>query len=229
METSDISLSDQEGPQTVGERFRIARELSPLSRKSFCAKHDLNWYTVQSWELRRNFSRGVNVSKFCEALAAEGIICTEDWLIEGIGPKPYLESSQIANAYARPITSRQLKKHTPNLNESLIQEEIALFSEHSRKIGRQGVAIQITDDAMTPDFEYGEFVGALNIPLDKIHNFHQVVCLIEATPHHFLIRRLLKEGETYILLATNKDFPLIRLEQITSLSEIVWRRRISTI
>lgn len=229
METSDISLSGHEGPQTVGERFRLARELSPLSRKSFCAKHDLNWYTVQSWELRRNFSRGVNVSKFCEALAAEGIICTEDWLIEGIGPKPYLESSQEASAYAPPITSRQLKKHTSNYIESLIQEEVALFCDHSQKIGRQGVAIQISDEAMKPDFEYGEFVGALTIPEDKINHFHQVVCLVEAKPHHFLIRRLLKEGDTYILLATNKDYPLIRLEQITSLGEIVWRRRLSVL
>jgi hypothetical protein len=229
METSDVSLSDQDAPQTVGERFRLARELSPLSRKSFCTKHDLNWYTVQSWELRRNFSRGVNVSKFCEALAAEGIICTEDWLIEGIGPKPYLESSHEGSAYAPPITARQLKKHSPNLIESLIQEEISIFCAHSQKMGRQGVAIQITDEAMAPDFEYGEFVGGLNIPADKIHHFHQVVCLVEATPHHFLIRRLLKEGETYLLLANNKDYPLIRLEQITSISEIVWRRRNSTL
>lgn len=227
--TPTTKLNDQEPSQTVGERFRVARELSPLSRKAFCTKHGLNWYTVQSWELRRNFSRGVNVTKFCQALAGEGIICTEDWLIEGIGPKPYLESSHEAGTYVPPITSRQLKKNAPTLIDGLIQEEVALFCEHSQKIEREGVVIQISDEAMSPDYEVGEFVGALHIPLDQAHHFHQVVCLVEATPHHFLVRRLLKDGETYILLAINKDYPLIRLEQITSLKEIVWRRRPSTL
>lgn len=229
MKISDTSITEQETPQKVGERFRLARELSPLSRKAFCAKHGLNWYTVQSWELRRNFSRGTNLTKFCQALVEEGIVCTEDWLIEGIGPTPYLESSKEAGTFVPPITSRQLKKQSPDLLKNLIQEEIALFTDHSQKMGRKGVAIQITDEAMAPDYEVGEFVGALSIPLDQIHRFHQVICLVEASPNHFLVRRLLQEGETYILLATNKDYPLIRLEQITSLSEIIWRRRSSTI
>jgi hypothetical protein len=224
-----IEQTEQEAPQKVGERFRLAREFSPLSRKAFCTKHGLNWYTVQSWELRRNFSRGTNLTKFCQALADEGIICTEDWLIEGIGPTPRLESSKMAGTYVPPITSRQLKKHSPDPWKNLIQEEIALFCEHSQEAGRKGVVIQITDAAMSPDFEVGEYIGALNIPLDQIHLFHQVVCLVEPSPNHFLVRRLLKEGETYILLAMNKDCPLVRLEQITSLSEIVWRRRSSTI
>ncbi|MBX9804157.1 MAG: S24 family peptidase [Alphaproteobacteria bacterium] len=232
MKMSDTPTTEEKDPNkplTVGERFRLARELSPLSRKAFCTKYGLNWYTVQSWELRRNFSRGVNLTKFCQALAEEGIVCTEDWLIEGIGPTPYLESSREAATYVPPITSRQLKKQSPDLLKTLIQEEIALFCDHSQQIGRKGVAIQITDEAMAPDYEVGEFIGALNIPLDQIHLFHQVICLVEASPNHFLVRRLLKEGEAYILLATNKDYPLIRLEEIASLSEVVWRRRGSTI
>lgn len=217
----------QQLSQTMGDRFRQARELSPLSRTAFCLKHGLNCYTVQSWELGRSFSRVPNATKFCGALAAEGIVCTEDWLIEGAGPEPYLASAAKAGIYVPPITSRQLKKKPINPYESLVQKEVALFYEHSHKM--DGVVIQVSDEAMAPDYEVGEMIGALRSPLNQIHRFHQIVCLVEATPHHFLVRRLLKEGETYILLATNKDYPLIRLDQVTSVAEIVWRRRMPTL
>jgi hypothetical protein len=39
---------------------------------------------------------------------------------------------------------------------------------------------------------------------------------------------LLKEGNIYILLATNNDLPVICLSEITSAAEIVWRRRLQS-
>lgn len=224
-----VSPEQYELSLTIGERFRQARELSSLSRKAFCNKHELNWFTVQSWELGRNFSRGTNVTKFCEALAREGVTCTEDWLIEGIGPAPYLESSQKDKVYVPAITSRQLKKVSSNPYDKFIQMEIALFCENSEKMGGKAVVIQLSDEAMAPDYETGEVIGALHVPFSEVDCFHQTVCLVEATPHHFLVRRLLREGDSFILLATNNDYPLIRLEKITSVAEIVWRRRHPTL
>lgn len=212
---------------SIGGRFRHARELCPLNRTDFCNKHALNCYTVQSWELSRSFSRTTNVAKFIEALAAEGIICTEAWLMEGIGPEPFLSSSPKAGVFAPPITSRQLQKKFNNLSESLVQKEVTLFCEHSLKMGMDEVVIQIADDAMSPDYEVGELIGAWRIPLEQVSRLHQSICLVEATPNHFLIRRLLRDGDTYILLALNMDYPLIRLNQVTSVAEIIWRRRSS--
>lgn len=219
-----VALNNQQTPQAVGERFRLARELCPLSRTAFCTKHHLNWYTVQAWELGRTVSRSLNTAKFCEALALEGVICTEDWLIEGIGVEPYLASTSKSNIYVSPITARQLKKESAKPHEDLVQKEVALFYENNQKMN--GIVIQVSDEAMDPDYEVGEFIGAIRVPPDQIKNLHQLVCLVEAAPHHFLIRRLLREGDAYILLATNTNFPLIRLDQITSVGEIVWRRRV---
>lgn len=212
----------------IGDRFRYARELCSLNRTDFCNKHELNCYTVQSWELGRSFSRTTNVTKFIEALSAEGIVCTEAWLMEGLGPEPFLTSSSKTGVFAPPITSRQLKKKPSNLSESLVQKEIALFCEHSREMGMDEVIIQVLDDAMSPDYEVGEFIGAWRVPNDQLDRLHYVVCLIETTPNHFLVRRLLREGDAYILMALNKEVPLIRLDQITSIAEIIWRRRTST-
>jgi len=209
----------------IGDRFRYARELCPLNRTEFCDKYGLNCYTVQSWELGRSFSRTTNVTKFIEALAAEGILCTEAWLMEEVGPAPYLRSPTKDGAFAPPITPRQLKKKSKNLVESLVQKEVTLFCEHSLKMGMDEVVIQISDEVMVPDYEVGEFIGAWRVPNDQIDRLHYTVCLIEVTPNHFLVRRLLREGDAYILMALNKEVPLIRLNQITSVAEIIWRRR----
>lgn len=70
----------------IGARFRSARALVPhLNRKSFCEQHDINRYTMQSWENGLHVSKGKNVEKFIEALALEGISCTSEWLFEGKG------------------------------------------------------------------------------------------------------------------------------------------------
>jgi len=209
----------------IGERFRYARELCSLNRTDFCNKHELNCYTVQSWELGRSFSRTTNITKFIEALAAEGIVCTEAWLMEEVGPKPFLSSPSNPGVFAPPITLRQLKKKSSNLSESLVQKEIALFCEHSLTLKRDAVVMQISDDAMAPDYEVGEFIGAWRIPPDQLDHFHYAVCLVETSLNHFLVRRLLKEGSDYILMAHNKDVPLMRLDQVTSIAEIMWRRR----
>jgi hypothetical protein len=229
-EKSGILKSDTDNQKQslpIGGRFRQARELCPLNRTDFCNKHGLNCYTVQSWELGRSFSRTTNITKFIEALAHEGIICTEAWLMEEVGPEPYLASSPKAGVFAPPITPRQLKKKTGSLSETLVQKEIALFSEHSLKLGMDEVIIQISDEAMSPDYEVGELIGAWRISNDEINRLHYAVCLIETTPNHFLVRRLLREGDAYILMALNKDIPLIRLNQVTSVAEIIWRRRTS--
>ena len=221
----DIKSQGQSLP--IGARFRRARELCPLNRTDFCNKHGLNCYTVQSWELGRSFSRTTNITKFIEALADEGITCTEAWLMEEVGPGPCLTSSSKDSVFVPPISTRQLKKKTGTLSETLVQKEIALFSEHSLKLGMDEVIIQISDDAMSPDYEPGEFIGAWRISNDQINQLHYTVCLIETTPNHFLVRRLLREGDAYILMALNKDIPLIRLNQVTSVAEIIWRRRTS--
>lgn len=226
-DTLKADVDNQKQSLLIGDRFRQARELCPLNRTDFCNKYELNCYTVQSWELGRSFSRTTNVAKFIEALANEGIICTEAWLMEEVGPGPFLTSSPKVGVFTPPITPRQLKKKTSNLSETLVQKEITLFREHSLKMGMDNVIIQISDEAMSPDYEVGEFIGAWRIQNNQIDRLHYTICLVETTPNHFLVRRLLKEGGAYILMPLNKDVPLIRFDQVTSVAEIIWRRRTS--
>lgn len=228
---SDNVTLDQNQNQVsraMGERFRYARELSPLKRSDFCNKYDLNWYTIQSWELGRSLSRTTNVAKFIEALAAEGIFCTEAWLMEGIGPEPFLETCAKNTVYSPPITPRQMKKKSDSLAEKFIQKEINLFCDHSHELGMEAIVIHVSDNAMSPDYEVGDIIGAWKVSFDQLDSLHHSICIAEPSQNHFFVRRLLIEGDSAILMASNKDFPLIRLNNIMSIAEIVWHRRSTT-
>ena len=81
-----MNQKSSQDAKNIGARFRSARSLVPdLNRKSFCERHGINRYTMQSWENGLHVSKGRNVEKFIDALAREGVYCTSEWLIEGVG------------------------------------------------------------------------------------------------------------------------------------------------
>ena len=213
---------------TIGDRFRFARSLAPMSRTAFCKKHKLNYNTVQSWELSRSNSREGNVSKFCEALAKEGIFCTEDWLFEENGPPPILNSTESEGSYSPLLTARRLKNKSSELHLCLAQDEILFFLENSGANGLDALAIQVLDNAMQPEYEKGEYIGAIRMPLDQAYCLSQTICLIETTPHHYLIRQLLVEGDKFILIPSNKAFPVLSFDHLIGVAQIIWRRSIPT-
>jgi hypothetical protein len=203
---------DPQQKQQIGERFRQARSLVPLSRTTFCKKHGLSYHTMQSWELARHASRLENVARFCEALAKEGIICTENWLLEGVGTIPL---PALGLPYAQPEVL------------TLIAKEMAFFQDLHQQAGIQTVIMRIEDAAMHPDYRIGDYVGAQCLTVDRVEQFYNQVCLIEVQPQHYLLRQLIKEGERYLLLAhKSADYPPISLDKILGLAEILIHRRL---
>lgn len=219
----ELSQDSEVRGKTAADRFRQARSLLPLSRRAFCDKHNLNYNTVQSWEISRTSSREGNVTKFCEALAEEGIVCTEDWLMEGIGPAPFLSTPEARTLYAPALTPRSLKSKPTDPLAALAQKEAAFFQNCYEEKGFDVVTVHLLDDSMHPDYEKGDYVGAGRVSLEAADHLTQTICLIETEPHHFLVRRLLKEGDKFILLASHKAYPVLCLDSITSVAEILWR------
>ncbi|MEI8296016.1 MAG: hypothetical protein WCG04_05800 [Alphaproteobacteria bacterium] len=195
----------------IGERFRLARAAVPLSRTMFCKKHGISYHTMQSWELARHASRLKNVARFCEALAEEGVFCTESWLLEGVGIGPLTVSG---------LPKPQVESLT------LITKEMAFFQELHQQAGINTVVMRVDDDAMHPDYRMGDYVGARYLEADHEEQFYNQVCLIEVEPQNYLLRQLLKEKERYLLHAhRSTDYPLIVLDKVFGFAEILIRRR----
>lgn len=216
----------KENIESMAGRFRYARSLTGLSRSSFCRKYGISYNTLQSWEISRTTSREGGVAKFCEALAQDGIICTEAWLLEGIGPIPTRSTGHSDTIYSPPLTARVLKTKHSELRTHLALKEVLSFQQNHQAKGFDPVIIQLIDESMQPEFKKGDFIGALKLPMQEVPKHNQSTCLIETEPHHFLVRNLIIEGDKFILLAANKDFPVLAFDSLTSVSEIVLRMRL---
>jgi DNA-binding transcriptional regulator YiaG len=73
-----------------GQRLRLIRNLTMLSRRAFAKKHNLNISAYQAWEDGR-YKKGIslnNASKIISAAKQHNFNCTAEWLLYGIGEPP---------------------------------------------------------------------------------------------------------------------------------------------
>jgi SOS-response transcriptional repressor LexA len=204
----------------VGLRFKSARSLVALTRKEFCAKHELNPHMVQAWEIGRNASRGKNLARFCDALAREGVLCAPEWLLHGTGKSPYKING-----------SEQLVAHDndfPSSDEGgLIDSEAQFFRETYAKHGRKPIVVRIADNAMQPLFRQGDYVGGFLQTNGTLDSLAGEICIVEIGAQNFIVRRLVKEGHRFLLLGQDFKEPVISFESVVGAAEIIWHRRIA--
>ncbi|MCA9508514.1 MAG: hypothetical protein KC505_08845 [Myxococcales bacterium] len=211
-----MNLKNNPNAKTIGTRFRSARSLVPnLNRKLFCERHGINRYTMQSWENGLHVSKGKNVERFIEALAKEGIACTAEWLIDGIGEP------------ARPISDARLVEifSSPNPQQDLLHEcyeqifqQLASFYE---EINKNTVKIRVNDESMAPKFREGDWLLGADIT-DTPADAHQKFCIIELGPQRFLIRKVFHTKDHFLLTALDERIPTLSLGTATKIYEIIW-------
>lgn len=202
----------------VGLRFKSARSLVALTRKEFCAKHELNPHMVQAWEIGRNASRGKNLARFCDALAREGVFCSAEWLLHGTGKSPHKING-----------SEHIQENDSNsdsLDEAaLIDAEAQHFCATYKKLGRNPIVVRIADNAMQPLFKKGDYVGGFLRTDETFDNLAGEICVVEIGAQNFIVRRLVKEGQRYLLLGQDFKEPVISFENILGAAEIIWHRK----
>lgn len=199
-------------PKDVGDRFRAARNLSRLNRKDFAEKHDISVNTLHGWELGHYQARGPHQIKYVTALAAEGIVCTPEWLMSAEGGMPH-KAAQLLKKY---LSNEQ----TPP--DSMKQEALS-FAHQQTEAGFKDINLDIRDNAMAPFFEKGDLVAGVlaGFPDDLLNKF----CIIKTSPGDFVARRLGKSGPKYLLVPNDLNFPIIEIEQITRAAAIIWHRK----
>src|SRR3990167_5603041 len=101
----DMTLSDS---QARGQRVKILRALANLDRKNVEERYHINFNTLKGWELARHGGLTENGAKkilmMCEC---EGIQCTLDWILYGIGMGPFFEENN-KNTLSMKITDHDM-------------------------------------------------------------------------------------------------------------------------
>lgn len=198
--------------------YYLRKELLRLSRESFGEKHNIPVASLKNWEQARYTGlteRGAK--KLIPAFQQEGINCTLEWLLYGIGENP-----------ASPFPSLNQLLNTPaTTNESIIAQELRLFHQ----LNDSAVDCIVTDNGMAPCILVGDHVAGKRYFGQDIEHTVGLPCIVQTLTGEVLVR-LVKKGsytERFTLQCTNTNTaisqPLIENVQLFSVAPILWIRR----
>ena len=203
-------------------RLRRLRNLANLSRKEICQNSGINLNTLIGWEVARHGGlTQPGAQKFLKRIMLEGVMCSEEWLLHGIGIEPHIVSPiNRFNPFTHPGADIQIQQ---------ILSEIALFKKHHPN----AVSIIIKDESMVPSFKKGDFICGCIVPLKDVKNYLGMPCILLTADGKQMLRNITigeKEG-TFCLLATNlvavSQEPLI-LQDINPIyiAPVIWHRKL---
>ncbi|OGT45453.1 MAG: hypothetical protein A3E82_03400 [Gammaproteobacteria bacterium RIFCSPHIGHO2_12_FULL_38_11] len=212
----------------AGERLRRARILAGIStRREFEKKYQVSANTLQGWEQGKNPLSKKGAKRILEALKNEGLICSMEWLIHGVGvpPRPF------EMTYGETPSSNDLDTFLSSLH---LQEEQAIYQELQtfKTNNTNSIIITISDDTMEPQFRAGDYVGGIRLTKpEDLQLYTGQPCIVELSDHTIIPRYLHADTEsgTYTLSCTNfqsKNPPLnIFNAKIISAAPILWHRK----
>ena len=211
-------------PAARGKRLKIVRLMAGLTRKQIWKKYDISASTIQSWEAAKAgglTERGV--SRMMPVLQQEGIFCSVDWLLYGIGngPQPINICAQVKeNVWTMPALPE----------DKVITEELLTF----RKCNADDNVVDfiISDDGMGPHFSVGDYVGGKRRTGVDIADIIGKDCIIETISNEIFLRRLKAGSRTgvYTLICTNPDTtvdtPTLYDQNLLGAAPVIWHRRV---
>lgn len=209
-------------PSARGQRLKTVRMMAGLTRKKFEHLYKISASTVQSWESAKAgglTERGAH--RIIPILRQQGIFCTADWLLYGVGnpPQPtYLDNKSTA-ADAETLTILP--------EEKAIVQELLTF----RELNPGAMDLIVNDDGMLPYYNEGDYVAGCRRSGGEIARLVNRDCIVETHKHELLLRRL-KGGphpEMFTLICTNPETslptPTLYNVEIISAAPVIWHRR----
>jgi hypothetical protein len=202
-----------------GDRIKSARMLAGYTRKAFADKFSIPIPTIRAWEEPPVGRNGVTVSgakRLIKVFHESGIYCTEDWILHGRGPGPTIVDRYCDSGPEKQITWGE---------EESILRDIESFKQNNRS----AMVAVVTDRAMLPYYNYGDYVGGEKKTGRDIRSLVGLNCIVEVGGK-ILIRRIsmIDQHNRYTLTALNMELPgiapvMLNVE-IAAASQIVWHR-----
>jgi DNA-binding XRE family transcriptional regulator len=205
-----------------GKRLQQAREMVRFDRKEAAKIAEVSVHTYKGWEVGKYDGLPENrAKKLLPALAAEGLQCSLEWLMHGIGDAPKKTRGYQVKEELGEYT---ISESAPD--EKAIKDELALFCKNCTN----PLYLTIDDDSMTPQFLPGDVVAGKIVPKRTYKELIGSPCIIQLKTGEILLRQL-QHGTIknhYDLVCTNQNtqqtFCLSNIE-IANVAVILWHRR----
>jgi hypothetical protein len=191
------------------------------NRLIFCERHAISPHTLSAWEKGKKPVTEKGANKLIEAFAKEGILCSVEWLLHGVGLSPTTLEDFTSSIKIEEISI--IEKH----KNSQIQSEVALFiaQNPTAKI------FKMSDDSMEPALFEEDLIGAVLTAKNKVRSLIKKPCVfIESNDNcHIRLLVLSKDKETYNLASLNAQtkqaIPVLFNVTPKEIYKIVWIRR----
>lgn len=204
------------------ERLKYIRKLLGVTRAYLQEKYELPEITLKSWENARIKVSSVGVSRCVEIYRKEGLIVSEDWIMDGIGLDPVIQSS--INDYFLSSTSIN-NEELEHDDEMLMMRDANLFKESYSN----AVVMLVSSDEMEPYYKSGDYVGGKARIGTEIETAINKNCIIFLSNGERFFRRLIKNSSGgYNLVCLNPNpmtsEPVLFNVDISKVAPVIWHR-----
>jgi transcriptional regulator with XRE-family HTH domain len=224
---SEITHTDvKSSAEARGKRLKSLRKMADLSRKALTIKYQISASTIQAWEDgKAGGLTAKGAQRIVAALREEGVYCTVDWLMHGVGQSPNLAERLYLRA-AEPVREYSSSSIIPHAES--VTRELLVF----RQLNHDTIDMIIIDDGMRPYYQVGDTIAGIRCrDINSIENCVGKDCIVELQNGEVLFRRL-RAGSKHsqfhlqcINLDTLVKQPYRYDEILLSVAPVIWHRR----
>lgn len=206
-------------PEARGIRVRHIRQtILRYTRRKFSERYAIPAPTLQNWETGKYGGlTEKGALKLVEAFQTDGVPCSVEWLLYGIG--------------VQPAGAANLLAHSALSVSQAVTQELGLF----RKLHPNAVDAIVADDSMAPCLHSGDLVAGERYFGEELSKAVGEHCIIQLAAGEVLIRNLQlgKQPGQYTLNGTNPKTKIknqiLPEDSLFSAAPIVWIRRMAKI
>ncbi len=219
-------LENDESAGAFGKRLKHLRLLAELNRYQLAEKANINKSTLSHWEHARsqhgNPPTRKSIGKLLDAFKETGWVCSESWLLTGVGNPPIRIPDDI-----------EVKEYSAQENIKLevtqwtFNDEVKLFLKN-----KNAVVYEMSTNYMSPIFRAGDLVGGIWQSSNIIND--EKICLIEVD-NNMQVRRVKKSGHenffnvSYFVYDKDQKEPFeinnVMLKEVAPIIRL-WRQKI---
>lgn len=201
-------LSDQ------ASRLKKLRLYLGLTRKDFEIKFGISRHTLRAWESGEKTFSDSAIMKVVDVLNDNGINCSYEWFVSGIGDSPILfkESSDFSSSV-----------NFDPINEKTLNE-VLFYKQNNPDIE----VLVVSDDRFTPLAHFGDYIGLKSIDPENLSIYLGCIAYLNlpySNKYLYVINKD-KDGNYFFrLLESNIVIELTQIEFL-KIKVIVWFKKL---
>ena len=210
-----LKKKDHSNLDIIGNRIRYLRMLTGLDRSNMEKRHQVKKVSLEKWENGTANISLRNITRLVSVAIDHSIECTPEWLVTGEGSPPKT---------IPPSTIDPYKVGSGSTTEDILRDLSYFKSTYPL-----GISLMISDDAMMPCYDDGDFVGGQVVELKDLKECLDHACIVHTADGKKRVRRIGHNDGVWFLYGTNishKGSAILETGiEITKVAKVFWHRK----